>query len=89
MKRLAVTFAVLGCVLPLAAFAAGAQASRAAQDAKEHRETEALNRLEAAGYHDFSNVTPAAGGYQATVTKDGQQSTVMVQLNTGAITTVR
>jgi hypothetical protein len=89
MKRLAVTIAVLGCAIPLAAFAADTKASRVKQDAVEHHETEALNRLEAAGYHDFSDVTPAGSRYHATVTKDGQQATVLVEPDTGVITPVR
>jgi len=60
MQRLVITIAVLGFAIPLAAHAADTRDSRAAKDAAEHRETEALNRLEAAGYHDFRDVTPPA-----------------------------
>ena len=58
-------------------------------DAKERRETEALNQLQAAGYHEFSNVAPEGRDYRATVTKNGQQMVVLVNPERGTVAVVR
>ena len=63
--------------------------SKRSLDAKERRETEALNRLQAAGYGDFSNVTPDGRAFRATVTMDGQPMVVRVDPDSGAVTAVR
>ncbi|HXQ54140.1 MAG TPA: hypothetical protein VN802_23800 [Stellaceae bacterium] len=89
MKRVALLIAAVGLAIPLAALANDTKPTRAAQDAAEHRETEALNRLQAAGYHDFGAVTPAGTDYRTTVTKNGQQASVLVDPEKGVITPAR
>jgi hypothetical protein len=86
MKRVAVMIAVAGLGIPLAAFAADRHASKAAMNAAEHRETEAMNRLEAAGYHDFGPLKPAGSAYRVTVAKDGRQVSVLVDPDKGIVT---
>lgn len=94
MNRLALMAAALGFAIPSAAVAAAEdipatsgqeagkatpfQARHASKDATERRETTALNQLEVAGYHDHSNITADGTKYRATVTKNGQQSTVLI-----------
>jgi hypothetical protein len=58
----------------------------AADSADAERITRALNLLEANGYGGFTNFQPAAGGYAATVTKNGRQMNVTVNPDTGQVT---
>jgi hypothetical protein len=62
---------------------------RRSVDAKERRETEALNHLQAAGYSNFSNVAADGRDYRATVTKDGQPMVVRVNPERGSVEAVR
>jgi hypothetical protein len=50
----------------------------ASKDATERRETAALNRLEAAGYHNPGDIKPDGTMFRTTATKDGRQTTVLV-----------
>ena len=63
--------------------------SKRSLDATERRETEALNHLQAAGYGNFSNVTPDGRDYRATVMKDGRQMVVRVNPERGSVEAVR
>jgi len=55
-------------------------------DARERRETKALNWLEATGNRDFSDVRRDGRNYRATVTRDGMQQVVIVDPDNGRIT---
>ena len=55
-------------------------------DARERRETKALNWLEATGNRDFSDVHRDGRNYRATVTNDGTQQVVIVDPDNGRIT---
>ncbi len=57
-------------------------------NARERRETKALNWLEATGNRDFSDVQRDGRNYRATVTNDGTQQIVIVNPDTGQITPV-
>jgi hypothetical protein len=57
-------------------------------NARERRETRALNWLEATGNRDFSDVQRDGRNYRATVTNDGTQQIVIVNPDTGQITPV-
>ena len=89
MNRVAMTIAVAGVAIPMAAFAADRHASKAAMNAAEHRKTEAMNRLEAAGYHDFGPLTPDGAGYRVTVEQDGRQVSLLVDPDKGILTAAR
>ncbi len=54
-------------------------------DARERRETKALNWLEATGNRDFSDVRRDGRNYRATVTNDGTQQVVIVDPDSGRI----
>ena len=55
-------------------------------NARERRETKALNWLEATGNRDFSDVRRDGRNYRATVTNDGTQQVVIVDPDNGRIT---
>ncbi len=55
-------------------------------NARERRETKALNWLEATGNRDFSDVRRDGRNYRATVTNDGAQRAVIVDPDNGRIT---
>ena len=54
-------------------------------DARERRETKALNWLEATGNRDFSDVRRDGRNYRATVTNDGTQQVVIVDPDNGRV----
>ncbi len=54
-------------------------------NARERRETKALNWLEATGNLDFSDVRRDGRNYRATVTNDGTQQVVIVDPDNGRI----
>ncbi len=56
-------------------------------NAREDRETKALNLLEAKGYASFTNFKPDGRDYAATVAKNGHNMTVRVDPHSGQITT--
>jgi hypothetical protein len=55
-------------------------------NAREHRETKALNWLEAAGDNDFNDLRRDGSNYRATVIRDGTPQMVIVDPDSGAIT---
>ena len=55
-------------------------------NARENRETKALNLLEAKGYTYFSNFKPDGRDYSATVAKNGHNMTVLVDPAKGQVT---
>ncbi len=59
---------------------------RAGLNARERRETKALNWLEATGNLDFSDVKRDGRNYRATVNQNGSQQVVVVNPDTGVIT---
>lgn len=70
--------AVIGGVVGLSLLGASAGAFAAVGDANGSRYTDALNLLEAKGYVNFSNFHKAGNDFQASVTRNGRQMTVMV-----------
>jgi hypothetical protein len=54
-------------------------------DARERRETKALNWLEATGNRDFGDVRRDGRNYRATVTNDGTRQVVIVDPDNGRI----
>jgi len=60
-------------IIPASSYAASMQ-----DDPSSERATKALNLLEAKGYTQFSNFRPTGRDFEATVTRDGRQSVVMI-----------
>jgi hypothetical protein len=54
-------------------------------NAREHRETKALNWLEAAGDNDFTDLRRDGSHYRVTVIRDGMPQVVTVDPDSGAI----
>jgi hypothetical protein len=72
--------------LPAKAMKAGQRRKMAhGLDARERRETKALNWLEATGNRDFSDVRRDGRNYRATVTNDGTQQAVIVDPDNGRV----
>jgi hypothetical protein len=67
-------------ILPAMGFAASMQDDQAGD-----RATKALNLLQANGYTQFSNFRPAGNEFEATVTRNGQQSVVIIDPDSGRI----
>lgn len=98
MKRIAFTAAALSFALAAPALAApnAAPAMRhhagmaaMTQNPASHgaqRMTAALNALEANGYGDFSNFKADGANFSATVTRNGKQTVVVVDPDTGQVT---
>jgi hypothetical protein len=60
---------------------------RSLADAREHRETQAMNLIGAAGYSDFSDIKAVGKDFKATaVEKDGQRVSVLVDPDSGRVT---
>ena len=59
---------------------------RSSVDARERRETRAMNLIGAAGYDDFSNFTSDGRNFRATATKGGQRISVLVNPDSGRVT---
>jgi hypothetical protein len=66
---------------------AAALAEQKAQvDARERRETRAMNLIGAAGYQDFSDFRSEGRDFRATVLKEGQRIAVRVDPDSGKVT---
>ncbi|HUB96074.1 MAG TPA: hypothetical protein VL993_09160 [Stellaceae bacterium] len=59
---------------------------RSVADAREHRQTRAMNLIGAAGYNDFSNLTRDGKNFRATAMKGQQSVSVLVNPDTGSVT---
>lgn len=62
---------------------------KALQDARERRETRAMNELEAAGYSDFNEFKTEGNQYHAVAMKNGQRVSVLINPDSGAVTPER
>jgi hypothetical protein len=100
MKRIAISFAVLALSAG-AAFAATPAMPATHHHPMHHvtrvkatmsmgheaqRMTSALNLLEAKGYASFSNFKQDGANFSATVTKNGQNETLVVDPDSGTVT---
>jgi hypothetical protein len=59
---------------------------RSLADAREHRQTQAMNLIGAAGYNDFADMTAVGKDFRATAMKDGQRVSVLVDPDNGRVT---
>lgn len=89
MKRIAMSLAVLGLSAgtAFAAMPAMAAVTTHSQAHSAARMTSALNLLEAKGYASFNNFKVDGDNFSATVTKNGHTETVIINPDSGQITT--
>ncbi len=91
MKRIAMSFAVLALSAGAAFAAVPAMPATHNQPMSSGHEasrmTSALNLLEAKGYASFSNFKEDGANFSATVTKNGHSETVIVDPDSGMVTT--
>jgi hypothetical protein len=59
---------------------------RSLADAREHRQTRAMNLIGAAGYGDFTDLTADGKNFRATAMKGGQRIAVVVDPDDGRVT---
>jgi hypothetical protein len=59
---------------------------RSLADAREHRQTRAMNLIGAAGYDDFTDLAADGKNFRATAMKSGQRVSVLVDPDDGRVT---